>query len=126
MTSCIPSLPLLPSVSPLNSIVLIPYGYDFNTEESSGAIKSKEALPERACLRFQNGGVCNGKNGSSSEAVPSRLKTRMLILKRALNQLDLNSTSVGSFIFFGAREPSEVKAHLHNSIFQGFFPCTYS
>lgn len=108
------------SVSPLNSVVLIPYGYDFNTEESSGAIKSKEAL----C--FQNEGVCNGKNGSSSEAVPSHLKTRMLILERALNQLDLNSTSVGSFIFFGAREPSEAKAHLHNSIFQGFFPCTYS
>ena len=67
VTSCIPSLPSPPqSVSPLNSIVLIPCGYDFNTEESNGAIKSKDAL----C--FQNGGVCNGKNGSSKRgsAIP--------------------------------------------------------
>lgn len=37
-----------------------------------------------------------------SEIVPSCLKSRMLILERSLNQLDLKLNMVGSFIFFGA------------------------
>ena len=53
--------------------------------------------------------------------MPSHLKIRMLILERALNQLNLKATSVGSFIFFGAREPSEVKHICIIPYFRGFF-----
>lgn len=63
-------------------------------KKGNGAVELKEFL----CFRM--GINTTERMHLVNDIIPSCLKTRMLILERSLNRLDLKPNMVGSFIFF--------------------------